>query len=57
LFLAARRGRLFALAAVPFHLLFHFYNGLSFLIGALRHYLIRREMPESKKTVAVASER
>jgi hypothetical protein len=38
LFLAAKRGRLFALAAVPFHLLFHFYNGLSFLIGLSRFY-------------------
>lgn len=38
LFLAAKRGRLFALAAVPFHLLFHFYNGISFLLGLSRFY-------------------
>lgn len=37
LFLAARRGRAFALAAVPFHLLYHFYNGISFGAGLLRH--------------------
>ncbi len=37
LFLAAKRGRLFALAAVPFHLLYHLYNGISFLAGLL-HY-------------------
>ena len=36
-FLAAKRGRWFALAAVPFHLLYHFYNGISFGIGLLRH--------------------
>jgi hypothetical protein len=39
LFLAAKRGRLFAIAAVPFHLLFHFYNGISFLAGMARFYL------------------
>jgi len=41
LFLAARRGRLFALAAVPFHLLYHLYNGISFAAGLIR-YLWRR---------------
>jgi hypothetical protein len=35
----ARRGRLFALAAIPFHLLFHFYCGVAFLIGFLRYFL------------------
>lgn len=34
-FLAAKRGRMFALAAVPFHLLHHFFNGLSFAAGLL----------------------
>lgn len=33
LFLAQKRGRLFAVAAFPFHLLYHFYNGVSFVIG------------------------
>ncbi len=33
LFLAKKRGRLFALAAFPFHLLYHFYNGVSFVAG------------------------
>lgn len=41
LFLAAKRGRLFAIAAVPFHLLYHFYNGLSFMVGFARHVLWR----------------
>jgi hypothetical protein len=33
LFLAKKRGRLFAVAAFPFHLLYHFYNGVSFVLG------------------------
>jgi hypothetical protein len=38
LFLAAKQGRLSAFAALPFHLLYHFYNGLSFVVGAARYY-------------------
>ncbi|MFB3776150.1 MAG: glycosyltransferase family 2 protein [Bryobacteraceae bacterium] len=44
-FLAARQGRLFALAAVPFHLLYHLYNGISFAAGFVRfswRKLVRR---------------
>jgi glycosyltransferase involved in cell wall biosynthesis len=37
LFLAAKRGRVFALAAIPFHLLYHLYNGFSFVVGAARY--------------------
>lgn len=37
LFLAARQGRSFAIAAIPFHLLYHFYNGVSFTVGLTRH--------------------
>jgi GT2 family glycosyltransferase len=37
LFLAAKRGVFFAVAAIPFHMLYHFYNGISFLIGSLRY--------------------
>jgi glycosyltransferase involved in cell wall biosynthesis len=40
-FLAGRTGRLLGLAAIPFHLLFHFYNGISFMIGMGRHTLHR----------------
>lgn len=36
-FLAARRGRAFALAAIPFHLLYHFYNGISLIAGIARY--------------------
>jgi glycosyltransferase involved in cell wall biosynthesis len=35
LFLAEKRGRLFAVAAFPFHVLYHFYNGVSFVMGSL----------------------
>lgn len=38
IFLAGKRGIAFMLAAIPFHLLYHFYNGLSFVIGVCRHY-------------------
>jgi hypothetical protein len=37
IFLAGKRGLAFMLAAIPFHLLYHFYNGISFLIGVVRH--------------------
>jgi glycosyltransferase involved in cell wall biosynthesis len=37
LFLAAKRGRFFALAALPFHILYHLYNGFSFIFGLI-HY-------------------
>ncbi len=43
LFLAAKRGRMFALTAIPFHLLYHFYNGISFVVGFLRHTLRTHE--------------
>lgn len=37
IFLAAKRGKLFAVAAVPFQLLYHLYNGISFTVGLCRH--------------------
>ena len=36
-FLIARHGWRFALAAVPLHVLYHFYSGISFAAGAARH--------------------
>lgn len=54
-FLAGRTGRLLALAAIPFHLLFHFYNGVSFLIGGGR-YLFRRVFSPEVKRVSVSSD-
>ena len=50
-FLAGRTGGYLALAAIPFHLLFHFYNGISFLIGAARHFGRRAFHPERKQVV------
>lgn len=38
-FLAARRGRGFALSAVPLHTLYHFYSGAAFGAGILLHTL------------------
>ncbi|MBM3784757.1 MAG: glycosyltransferase [Acidobacteria bacterium] len=52
LFLAQRRGRAFAIAAIPFHLLYHFYNGISFAAGLLRHVLrqaVRRPAASAEK--------
>jgi glycosyltransferase involved in cell wall biosynthesis len=37
-FLAGKRGVPFMLAAIPFHVLYHFYNGISFLAGTARFY-------------------
>ena len=36
-FLASCNGRLFAFSAIPLHLLYHFYNGISFLVGCIRY--------------------
>lgn len=37
-FLTRRRNIYFTLAAVPFHLLYHFYNGISFGVGMILHW-------------------
>lgn len=50
LFLAAKRGKLFAATAIPFHLLYFFYNGISFSVGLARHALrraVKRPQPAS----------
>lgn len=44
IFLAGKRGVLFMLATIPFHLLYHFYNGISFLAGVFL-YLRRHTAP------------
>jgi len=49
MFLARKRGRLFALAAIPFNLMFHFYNGVSFAAGMAKHYLQVRERERRAK--------
>jgi glycosyltransferase involved in cell wall biosynthesis len=40
LFLAARMGKLHALAAIPLHMLFFFYSGVASVLGVLK-YLVR----------------
>jgi hypothetical protein len=55
-FLAGRTGRLLALAAIPFHLLFHLYNGISFVIGGAR-YLARRVFLAQAKNVPISPDR
>src|SRR5690606_19535274 len=42
LFLAGRQHKLFAVAAVPFRLLYHLYSGFSFIAGLVRHAFVRR---------------
>jgi GT2 family glycosyltransferase len=37
IFFGKKRGRITALAVIPFHLLYHFYNGISFIVGAIRY--------------------
>jgi len=51
LFLAGNRGIPFMLAAIPFHLLYHFYNGVSFLFGIGLH-LTRQRADEPLRTPA-----
>lgn len=48
IFLAEKRGKLFALAAFPFHLLYHFYNGVSFVMGSLLWSLRSSSVRSSK---------
>jgi glycosyltransferase involved in cell wall biosynthesis len=55
-FLAGRTGGLLALAAIPFHLLFHFYNGVSFMLGLARHTLSRSPLKKAARSnVATAA--
>jgi glycosyltransferase involved in cell wall biosynthesis len=55
LFLAGKRGVLFMLATIPFHLLYHFYNGISFLAGVFL-YVKRRGAPPGKAAVRPAAD-
>jgi hypothetical protein len=48
-FLSRRHNIFFAGAAIPFHLLYHFYNGLSFAVGTILHWTKRRA-PKVKNT-------
>jgi glycosyltransferase involved in cell wall biosynthesis len=37
LFFGKRRGLITALGIIPFHMLYHFYNGISFAVGSIRY--------------------
>ncbi len=50
LFLASKRGILFAIAAIPFHMLYHFYNGISFLAGTLNYWMRPRTPAKSAES-------
>jgi glycosyltransferase involved in cell wall biosynthesis len=54
IFLGRRMGWLTALAAVPFHLLFYFYSGVSFVVGILT-YLKKDISRSSRDEVARAA--
>lgn len=54
LFLAGRKHKLFAIAAIPFHLLYHLYSGFSFIAGLVRHTFARRQSPSRVSTPAGA---
>ena len=54
LFLAGRKHKLFAVAAVPFHLLYHLYSGFSFIAGLVRHTLWRMGSRRGASTPAGA---
>jgi hypothetical protein len=48
-FLSGRHNVFFAGAAIPFHLLYHFYNGISFAAGTILHWS-RRKSAQVKNT-------
>ncbi|MBY0275335.1 glycosyltransferase [Candidatus Binatia bacterium] len=55
LFLAAKRGRPFALAAIPFHLLYHLYNGVSFAVGLARYAIGQAGSPAQAEPAPLAA--
>jgi glycosyltransferase involved in cell wall biosynthesis len=55
LFLAGNRGVPFMLAAIPFHILYHFYNGISFIIGTISYSWNNLTSRRRKDTVVESS--
>ncbi|MBI3665120.1 MAG: glycosyltransferase family 2 protein [Acidobacteria bacterium] len=49
-FLLGRRSFVFVLAAIPFHLLYHFYNGISFCAGSVMYWTRRKPQTLRTKT-------
>jgi len=56
LFFGKRRGRITALAVIPFHLLYHFYNGISFIVGSIR-YMWKALAKKHGRAVLVSSDK
>jgi hypothetical protein len=54
-FLSGRRNVFFAGAAIPFHLLYHFYNGVSFAVGTILHWS-KRKSPQVKNHATVPTD-
>jgi glycosyltransferase involved in cell wall biosynthesis len=50
-FLASNWGKLYALAAIPFHLLYYLYSGVAFILG-FGLYLWKRVRPSSARAAA-----
>jgi glycosyltransferase involved in cell wall biosynthesis len=48
LFLAGERGRLFALATIPFHLLYFVYSGVAFMVALIRYSLDKLRRPTAE---------
>jgi len=53
LFLAGEKGKFFALAAIPFHLLYFVYSGVGFMVALLRYSLGKVYRPDAKVKGAV----
>lgn len=51
LFLAGKRGVPFMLAAIPFHLLYHLYNGFSFIAGIFRYRWMSSSVPADAEAI------
>jgi hypothetical protein len=49
-FLAGARGKLFAMAAIPFHLLYFVYSGVAFVVALIRHSLGKLLPPTTRAT-------
>jgi GT2 family glycosyltransferase len=55
-FLRGRHNIFFAGAAIPFHLLYHFYNGVSFVVGTVLHWSKRKSPRVKPKQATVPTD-
>ncbi len=56
LFLTRRRGLWFTLAAIPFHLLYHFYNGVCVVAGTALYWWKKAAVTSKKSREASGTE-